>query len=299
LDSDDLFLPDKLLKQIGVLDERLDLGLVAGGYLEVDKQLAVLREVRPWQSHPRLDLPAFLSGCPIIPNSVLVRREWLERAGLFDETMRYVEDWDLWLRMSRLGCRMEWLEEVVCCYRIHGSNMARHAQLMKAGMLTMLDKLYVQPDLPSEIVDLRDRAYANVYLDVAARAYAAGDVEAGKECLAIAIEREPALLEGNPPRVLDSLASFAQGPLAGDANVFMERLVNHLPAGASLSHWSSIRKARGLLHAVAAFEHYEYQDYWRAVKEVALTLVRDPSWLRHRGLISIGGRALVRVWSHG
>jgi len=100
--------------------------------------------------------------------------------------MRYIEDWDLWLRMSHLGCRMDWLREPVCSYRIHGGNMVRHAMLMKIGMITMFDKLYTHADLPAEILALRDPAYAHAYLNAAARAFAADAAAEGRECLASA-----------------------------------------------------------------------------------------------------------------
>lgn len=180
----------------------------------MDEQLHILRELQPWLSQPTLEPEDWVLSCPFCPSAPLVRREWLERVGLFDESMHYIEDWDLWLRMSYLGCQMDWLKEPVCYYRIHSGKMVRHALLMKVGMLTMFDKFYSQSNLPDKIVVLRDRAYSKAYLDAATRAYAAGVVEEGKACLADAIKLNPTLLEGNPPQVLDTLASFALGPLA-------------------------------------------------------------------------------------
>jgi hypothetical protein len=215
----------------------------------------------------------------------------LERVDLFDERMPYVEDWDLWLRMSHAGCQMDWIEEPVCYYRIHGGNMVRNALLMKQGMITMLDKLYAQPDLSPEILALRDSAYANVLLNAAARAYAANAPEEGKESLSQALELDPSLLNGDPPRVLSSLASFALSPLTEDAEAFMDVLLNDMPEGLSLVNWSR-RKARGLLHAVSAFECYQRQEEKAVARHVLLALTYDPRWMRNRGLFSITGRAL-------
>jgi len=294
LDSDDLFLPHKLEWQLDALETRPELGLVAGGHIEVDEQLHVLREVQPWHGHPTLKFQDWLFACPFCPSAPLVPRGELESAGLFDETMQRIEDWDLWLRMAHLGCAMDWIKEPVCYYRIHGGNMVRNVRLMKEGMVTMLEKLFSQPCLPAEIMALRDRAYANVYLNAAARAYAAGAVEEGKAWLTNAVELNPALLKGNPPRVLDSLASFALNPLAGDADAFMDMLMSNLPERDGIPRWSR-RKARGLLHAVAAFEHYQRQAYKSVVREAISALSLDPSWLRNRGLISITGRSLVGI----
>ncbi|NJM39416.1 MAG: glycosyltransferase [Anaerolineae bacterium] len=174
LDSDDLFLPHKLQSQVAVLDQSPNLGLVASGHVEVDLHLRVLRTTRPWLAYPGLDLTSWLTSCPFIVNAVLVRRRWLEQVDFFDEEMRYVEDWDLWLRLAQAGCPMAWHPDVVCYYRFHISNMARHAQLMQNGMLRLMDKLYAQPDLSPNVLARKEKAYANIYLDTAGRALPQG-----------------------------------------------------------------------------------------------------------------------------
>jgi len=67
LDSDDVFLPNKLSAQVAVLDKRPDLGLVAGGHLEVDKQFRVLRELRPWLKQPTLTFADWGHVLPLLP----------------------------------------------------------------------------------------------------------------------------------------------------------------------------------------------------------------------------------------
>ena len=292
LDSDDVFLPGKLRAQASLLDAQPDVGLVGGGYFEVDAGWRVQRRIQPWDRHPTLACRDWLLACPFCPGVPLVRREWLERAGLFDETMERAEDWDLWLRMAGLGCRMEWLRAPVYCYRIHGSNMVHDVSLMKAGMIRMLDKLYAQADLPAEILALHDQAYANVYLDAAARAYAAGLGAQAKECLAKAVELAPSLMEGDPPQAFSSLASFAVSPLCDDADAFAETLVSSLPDDPRIPHWSR-RKLRGLLHAVAAFEYFQQRQRRLVVKEGISALCADVTWARNRGLLAIVGRSLI------
>jgi glycosyltransferase involved in cell wall biosynthesis len=232
LDSDDLFLSHKLAEEVAILDGRPDLGLVACGHFEVDRNLRVLREMRPWQSHPQLNLTTWLLTCPLVVSTVLVRREWLERVGLFDEQMRYVEDWDLWLRLSYAGCRMGWLQRPVCCYRIHGSTMTRNVQLMKAGMLAMFDKFYAQPDLPTEVLALRDASYGMAYLAGAAREYGTGQSQAASQSLERAIALLPDLIEGEYPFLASALVAWAVNPVTGDPATFLERVLENLPASA-------------------------------------------------------------------
>lgn len=291
LDSDDLFLPHKLQRQVALLHAQPHLGLVAGGYIEVDAALRPIREQRPWVEIPTLDYVDWLMGCPFPPSVPLVRRRWLEEAGLFDEDMKRIEDWDLWLRLAFLGCTMAWLQEPVCCYRYHGSNMVRNTGLMKAGLISMLDKFYAQSHLPADALALRGRAYGNAYLSAACRAYAAGNYADGQAWLAEAIRWDPTFVAGKPIRLLDILAGFALSPLVENAEAFMVEIIKHLPVDVGLSPPTE-RQALGILHAVKAFDAAKRRERRQVLRQIRLACTCDLSWLRHRGLLSVGRQAI-------
>jgi hypothetical protein len=202
--------------------------------------------------------------------------------------MRYVEDWDLWLRMALLGSRMQWLEKPVYLYRMHASSMVRQAVLMKNGMITMFDKFFSRPDLPPEVAALRGKAYGHAYLNAAARAMAGGDGMEGKACLTEAFKNDPDLLSGDPPVAIDTLASFALTPLCPDAQQFMTLLAESLPA--PLSNWPR-RKVFGALYAVQAFEKAAGGQPGVA-RHALKAIFNDPAWLRNRGLLKITLNAL-------
>ena len=288
LDSDDAFLPEKLMLQVPVLDATPQIGLVAGGFVEVDMDMRPLHEIRPWVKNPTLDLLDWVRTCSFCVGSPLVRRAWLDKAGLFDETMRYVEDWDLWLRLASMSCRMQWLKEPVYLYRMHASSMVRQAVMMKNGMIAMFDKFFARPDLPHEAAVLRGKAYGHAYLNAAARAMAGGDGVEGKACLAAAFENDPSLLDGNPPAAIDTLASFALTPLCPDARQFMALLADSLPA--PLAHWPQ-RRVFGALYAVQAFEKAAHQQPG-ALGYAVKAIWNDPAWLRNRGLLKLAFASL-------
>lgn len=294
LDSDDCFLPQKLAWQVAALDAEPDTGLVASGYIETDAMLQPLREVASWHAHPELSTPQWLQTCPFISSSVLVRRAWLERVGLFDEDMRYIEDWDLWLRLAHAGCRMRWVERIVSCYRFHGSNMVRDTTRMRDGMIRMLDKFYAQTALPDELLALRDRAYASIHLSAAARAYAAQDWQTGKESLGRALQFDSRLLEGIPPSFLSSLASSALSPAVDDGSVFMAGVAANLPEMKSLRRWSR-REALGVYRGVTAFDRYSRGQYGPAFVNGVRALLSYRGWWRQRGLLSITLRSLLAM----
>lgn len=56
------------------------------------------------------------------------RREAAREAGLFDETLRYSEDTDLFLRLTLLG-RFAFSEAIITRKRVHGNNLVGHSKL--------------------------------------------------------------------------------------------------------------------------------------------------------------------------
>ena len=46
---------------------------------------------------------SLLTTCPVNTSSVMIRRSHLDRAGLFDESLRCWEDYDMWLRLALQG----------------------------------------------------------------------------------------------------------------------------------------------------------------------------------------------------
>jgi len=234
LDTDDLLLPEKLALQVEALGKQPELGLVAGGHLFVDEAGKPLAERRPWLSHPELSLTTWLYTCPITINAALVRREWLARAAGFDPALGgQAEDWDLWLRLAYLGCRMAWTPYIVCTYCLHREQRIRDGQSQKEAILALMDKFFAQPDLPAELRQERQRVYATAYLSGAFREYGANQVDVARQSLTQAIERAPALMRGDIPPLVYTLISWAVDPVTGDPATFVERVLDNLPASAS------------------------------------------------------------------
>ncbi|MBK9242356.1 MAG: glycosyltransferase [Acidobacteria bacterium] len=101
LDHDDLWLPDKLARQVALIDARPEVGVVScysavidarhrclGWRLGGDANGNVADEMIEWD---------MVSGGSV----ALMRREALEQVGHLDETLRFREDWDLWIRLAR------------------------------------------------------------------------------------------------------------------------------------------------------------------------------------------------------
>jgi glycosyltransferase involved in cell wall biosynthesis len=101
LDDDDCWEPEKLARQVALLDGDPGLGLVYSGFSVLDDEGAVhTPELEPWQKAPGTLLDGLLRGFLIHPSTLVVRRELIERVGGLDERRTPCEDYDLLLRLA-------------------------------------------------------------------------------------------------------------------------------------------------------------------------------------------------------
>jgi glycosyltransferase involved in cell wall biosynthesis len=115
IDSDDVWQHDKLARQSRVLQEHADVQLVFGHLVEflsperADELAGTLRIAHD-------PVPG------MIATTLLVRRDALERVGLFDESLRVGEFIEWMARARDLGLVSHVLPEVVARRRVHGDN---------------------------------------------------------------------------------------------------------------------------------------------------------------------------------
>ena len=104
LDIDDLWVPDKLERQLTLASSREGFAAVYSDYL-----ILCDGRVSPSTVPPRLSGligPALVREGNRVSGSasaVLVSRSALRKAGPFDESLRLGEDWDMWIRIALLG----------------------------------------------------------------------------------------------------------------------------------------------------------------------------------------------------
>ncbi len=99
LDSDDLWLRDKLREQIGLM--KSDPGIRVSYTDEIWMRGG--KRVNQGKRHRKYSgwiLKELLPICLISPSSVMMERGVFEEVGLFDEGFPVCEDYDLWLRIS-------------------------------------------------------------------------------------------------------------------------------------------------------------------------------------------------------
>jgi len=136
LDADDLWVPDRIERQLDVIRHNPEIVLVAGDMAEIDVQGRIIVPT-VLGKHSMLALFRELGGSPIpnalallmkinfIPTgSVLVSKSVLLATGSFNTGIRYGEDLELWGRIAAshaISC----LPDVLMLRRQHGNNATR------------------------------------------------------------------------------------------------------------------------------------------------------------------------------
>lgn len=284
LDSDDQFLPEKLEVLLAAFERDAALGLVAGQAVLIDQRGRPLGEVfdRPLPDDPT----ELLLVNPLHVGSVLLRRDWQARVGLFDESLRSYEDWDMWLRLALAGCRMASVARPVSLYRFHQDQMTRIGTQMTVATFAVLDKTFQSAALPQQWLARRDEAYSGGYLRAAAQAYTGGDCSGASDFMRKAAELDPGLRTDHGDRLAAVIAGWANHAKTRDPLALMTVIYDNLPEElAGLRN----RKARDLGRQAAqmAWAAFRGGDAARS-RRLALRAVRSwPPSILDRGLLRL------------
>jgi glycosyltransferase involved in cell wall biosynthesis len=161
LDGDDLWHPDKIERQWSLVRACRDIGLVSCDHCTVRdgrilqpsylNQLADLRtHAKAAQSDPAALCFGYIGkwffdyGLVILPSTVLVRRKALTRAGLFDERLRGVEDYECFMRVLAIT-KFGIADRVLMQYRLHERNLHDDTALMQTNFKKMWDIVTANP----------------------------------------------------------------------------------------------------------------------------------------------------------
>ena len=168
LDVDDTWMPEKLASVATFLGEHPEVDLVCH-HEWMDRGNGALRRLSHGPHASYEDL--LFKGNTISTSAVTVRRTLLDRIGGFSEDLSIngVEDYDLWLRLARSGCRIAYLPEVLGTYRVHDTGFTAN---IDAHLSHTLNVLHAHFDaLPGRNYKRQIRKARAIAFRGAARAY--------------------------------------------------------------------------------------------------------------------------------
>ncbi|WP_016776038.1 glycosyltransferase family 2 protein [Anaerophaga thermohalophila] len=139
LDADDLITPEKLGIQSQFLVKNPNIDIVYSNsqwFIEDD-----FNDTRPvnFPVYTGNVLDPLIFGNFIHVNSAMVRKKTVMEAGLFDESLEELEDWDLWLRMALNGSKFGFTPGVLSKVRIRKGSMTSNQQKMNNTMVRVLE----------------------------------------------------------------------------------------------------------------------------------------------------------------
>ena len=99
LDSDDEWLPNKLYEQVKAIDSNPEIKFFHTNEIWIRNGIRV-NQMKKHKKYGGYIFEKCLDICRISPSSALIQKEVFDNIGIFDESLRVCEDYDLWLRIT-------------------------------------------------------------------------------------------------------------------------------------------------------------------------------------------------------
>jgi glycosyltransferase involved in cell wall biosynthesis len=162
LNDDDVWMPEKLERQVALLDSHPEVGLVHTEGEFIDGEGVVFEGKPLGFSFPRFETGDILLDLvyenKIIASAAVFRKSLIDQIGPYNENYFGSGDWELWFRIAeqaKVGCVNQNLTQ----YRVHGANAShklekiwKDDQMLREWMLPRLE------DLTSRFPDERIQA---------------------------------------------------------------------------------------------------------------------------------------------
>jgi glycosyltransferase involved in cell wall biosynthesis len=139
LDADDWWADNKLELQVASFQDSADVILSYSGMYIVEENL-VIRQKKPPASSQLW--PGMRFANPIAPSTVMVRRDALLQVAGFAEDLWVGEDWDLWVRLYKIG-KFTSLNQPLTYYRKSQNSLSSDAEKMFRDSCKLLERTLV------------------------------------------------------------------------------------------------------------------------------------------------------------
>jgi GT2 family glycosyltransferase/glycosyltransferase involved in cell wall biosynthesis len=178
LPSDDAFLPEKLATQLEVFEASKEIGVVFSYQLVVDGEGKEVKDdlivdwfTVPFETKEEI-FPALFERDFLSVPTALVRMECFKKVGLFDESLKTAQDFDMWLRILKYY-DLRLIKRPLLRLRWHGANLTYRTtpetELERAKALLKAYRNLNIEDIFPELHRRGDRlAYAAAYGKLAA-----------------------------------------------------------------------------------------------------------------------------------
>ncbi len=155
IDADDIWLPDKLQKQLKHCANQgwshTDMFFHGDVYPKHTKNTAFTSK------HSGFILKNLLIENSIGTSSVLIKKEILQELGGFNTDLRALQDWELWLRVAEKH-QVCYFDEPLVYYRVHSSSVSRNVRKTLPCHLNLIDSTFSQQGIARHLQELKHEA---------------------------------------------------------------------------------------------------------------------------------------------
>jgi glycosyltransferase involved in cell wall biosynthesis len=146
-DADDISLPQRFAKQIEFLDSHPEVGVVGTAASLIDRAGRRFSTFKPFARHDRLVKELKRGVCPLMHGAVMMRRTALVECGDYNPAFNWMQDVELWLRLSQHH-RLANMREILYNFRKHDSSITQQARIdLRVREFAKTGKLQPQTDV--------------------------------------------------------------------------------------------------------------------------------------------------------
>ena len=141
LDADDQWTPDYLDVQLGILKANPDVTLVYPNATIISEDMSGgLEFMKVSPSEGEANFESLVRQKCVVMTCVTARMAAIREVGMFDESIRSCEDFDLWLRIVKNGGRIIYHRDRLVLYRRHEGSLSSDRVWMVRNLLNVLEK---------------------------------------------------------------------------------------------------------------------------------------------------------------
>lgn len=162
LDADDQWTPDYLDVQLGILAENPDVAVVYPNATIIrDGSDTTLEFMKISPSEGDVNFESLVRQKCVVMTCVTARMSAIRGAGMFDESLRSCEDFDLWLRIVRNGGRIVYHQRPLVLYRRHEGSLSSDRVWMTRNLLAVFEKCAASFELTAAEKEILDEQIAS------------------------------------------------------------------------------------------------------------------------------------------
>lgn len=202
-DADDFYARrDAVSRQVAMFDENPSVGFVYSAHVLVDDDGSAFRTFRPWPAdYVRPGLEEFVHlvrACYVQHSGTLVRRRFHSSAEIYDASLPFSADWDIWLRIAAHH-DVGYISDCLLAYRMHRGQMSQRRispSVATGNLIRTVDKAFAEldPVAAQRLGHLRSGAVTSALLHQTRTDRSHGRVRRAWQGLVDAARRAPRLL---------------------------------------------------------------------------------------------------------